>query len=184
MSYDLTVYLKALDDSKIQQWINEIKKFDMDVEIHPDFSFSNHSGFLPFKFTVIDCPNKRLNNIELMSGFELWINDYKPTKNIKSFWKVLFQKERRLNSIERKLKESSKEITFTASTQDSFEFRLAWYSAAALANIFDGVLSDPQEGIEIDGDQSINYAFEQVIKDEKAISENEWRIHEFKEWLG
>jgi len=184
MGYDLTVYIKDVNDSKIHEWINEIKRFNMEIEIHPDFSFSNHSGFLPFKFIVFDCPNSNFNNIELMSGFELWINDYKPLLEKKSIWNRFSRKDEKLSEIEKKMKESNKEIKFMASTQDSFEYRLAWYSAASLTKICDGILFDPQEGIELVGDQAIKHAYEQVIRDETSLTDNDWRTHEFKEWLG
>ena len=186
MSYEISVHLRDLEDEIIPMWIEEMKKFNMDLEIHPDFSFESHSGFLPFKIIVYDCPNRRLNNIELMSGFELWINDYAHPTVKRAFWTSLFSnnKEEKSNLFEKKLKESKKELIFKASTQDSFEYRLAWYAAASLSFICNGLLTDLYQGNQIDSQQVIRHAYDQVISDENSIPEEEWRIHEFKEWLG
>jgi len=60
MSYDLSVHLKGLNDSIIPEWLSQIRRFNMDVEVYPGFSFNNHSGFLPFKVVIYDCPNRRI----------------------------------------------------------------------------------------------------------------------------
>lgn len=186
MSYDLSVHLKSknLNDNIISEWLAEIRKLNMDVEVYPDFLFSHHSGYLPFKVSIYDCPNSNFNNIELLSGFELFVNPYKYKNKKKSIISRILYKQKELSSIERKLKKSDTEIIIYISVQDSFEYRLGWYCAASLAKICDGILTDLQEGIQLESQQAIKYAYEQVIQLEKLIKDDEWRIYEFKEWIG
>lgn len=184
LSYDLSVNLKGLNDSIIPKWLSEIRKLNMNVEVHPDFSFNNHSGFLPFKVVIYDCPDRSLNNIELITGFELFISPLEESGKNGSFFSKLFRKQKPISSIEKKLREADTEISFYISAQDSFEFRMGWYSAATLAFLCNGVLTDLQEGIQLEGKQLIKHAIEVVLADEKLIKKDDWRVNEFKEWLG
>lgn len=183
MSYDLSVNLKGLNDSIIPEWLSEIRKLNMNVEVHPDFSFKNHSGFLPFKVVIYDCPNRSLNNIELITGFELVISPLEKSGKNGSFFSKLFSKQKPISAIEKKLRDADTEISFYISAQESFEFRMGWYSAATLAFLCNGVLTDLQEGIQLEGKQLITHATEVVLADEKMIEKDDWRVNEFKEWL-
>jgi hypothetical protein len=183
MGYDLLVNLKGLHDLVIPAWLSEIRKLNMDAEVSPGFSFHNHSGFLPFKIVVKDCPNADLNGIELMTGFELFVRRIEGTGKKKNFLAKLFGKQQPVDAIEKKLSEADTEASFRISARDSFEFRMGWYSAAALALLCDGVLTDLQTGIQLEGNLLIRHAHEAVLEDERAIRKDEWKIHEFKEWL-
>lgn len=179
MSYDLIVHVNELNDSIVPEWLEELRRFNMSVEIHPAFTFESQSGFLPFKIIVFDCPNPKLNEMELMSGFELSVNDLYPEVK-RSIWSKWFSKDRGTHSGTHNY---TKELVFRISIQDSFEYRLAWYSAAAIVKMCNGILIDPQENIQLAGNQAIRHAYEQVINDEKSIQEDEWRIHKFNGWI-
>jgi hypothetical protein len=58
--------------------ISELNKFEMTCEIYPGFSFSKHSGFLPFKFRLSNPKLDILKNKDLVSGFELYVEDFEP----------------------------------------------------------------------------------------------------------
>jgi len=176
MGYNLTVRVKKLDDSIIQQWLSEINKFNMEVEIYPKFSFRNHSGFLPFKIKVFDCPNQSLNHIEFMTGYELYVREAEENKGKGSLFRNLFGGKKQFQS-------SDVFVDFRISAQDSFEYRIGWYSAASLALICQGVLIDPQEGIQIEGRRLISHALGCVIDDEKQIKADDWRVHKFTGWI-
>ncbi|ACT01714.1 hypothetical protein [Paenibacillus sp. JDR-2] len=184
MSYDLSVHLKGLNDQMIPDWLAEIRKFNMDAEIFPAFSFQNHSGFLPFKIVVHDCPNKRLNNLELLTGFEWYAEQIDLKNKKKGLFSKLFDKNQRLSSIEMKLKEAETLVHFGISAHDSFEMRAGWYAAASLALIGNGVLTDYQEDIQLEGQILIRHASNIVIENEQQITDHEWRTHEFEEWIG
>ncbi|MBB3114455.1 hypothetical protein FHS18_006576 [Paenibacillus phyllosphaerae] len=183
MSYTLTVKLKGLSDRVIPDWLSEINKFNMTAEVHPDFSFDTHTGFLPFKIILNDCPNRAFNHTELMSGFELFIHslESKSDPGLLSKW---FGRKKPLNPIEEKLHEAETELIFNISAHDSFEFRMGWYSAASLALLCNGVLEDVQEEIQLEGQQLFRHALKVVVEDERTLSEDEWHVHKFEGWLG
>lgn len=56
----------------------------------------------PIHFDVDDYPNRRFNNIELMSGYEMWVKPYKFVDEKKSFLSKILNKQRELSLIERK----------------------------------------------------------------------------------
>ncbi len=175
MGYVLTVRLKQLSDSIIPQWISEINKLNMTVEVSPKFSFSGHGGFLPFRTILYDCPNQSLNHVELMTGYELYVRKMERTKD--SFFRSLMKGKSGANIFDT-------EVDFRISAQDSFEYRMGWYSAASLALVCKGVLIDPQEGLQLEGQQLIEHAHRCVLEDEKTIKDDEWRIHRFEGWKG
>src|SRR4051812_34430655 len=76
MSLDLQVYTNKLSDDLIPQIQKRLNDYEMVVEIHPDFSFKGQTGFLPFKFILTNTPIATLKNTELISGFELYIDDF------------------------------------------------------------------------------------------------------------
>jgi hypothetical protein len=183
MSYDLVVYVREINDNIITDWIEELKKLHTYTEMHPDFSFNNQSGFLPCKIKITDCHNSFLNNVELLSGFELNINDYKYEKIIMPFWWNLLKRNQK-NDAKKKLSEYNKELVFSISSQDSFEFRMAWYSAVIIAKLTNGVLFDPQVDIYYD----LNLIIEeeiiiQVSEFEKILKDDDWRYHFFDGWV-
>ncbi|MNG39115.1 hypothetical protein D3C84_1270520 [compost metagenome] len=59
---------------------------------------------------------------------------------------------------------------------------MGWYAAASLALLSNGVLTDPQDDVQLEGQQIIRHALETVLEDECVIKEDEWRVHEFKGW--
>lgn len=75
MSYDLTVLVPNIQEININDWIKDMEKLNTKIEIHPEFSFKDHNGFLPFKVLVTDCLKDSLNSIYLLSGFELSVHD-------------------------------------------------------------------------------------------------------------
>ncbi|WP_249864802.1 hypothetical protein [Paenibacillus konkukensis] len=159
--------------------MSEIRKFHIDAEIAPGFSFRNHTGFLPFKVVVYDCPNRDLNQTEWLTGFELSVSRMEGKKG--TFFSKIFGKKKAPNCIEDKLSEADTEVRFRISSQDSFEFRIGWYAAAALAFVSDGVLTDLHEGMQMDGTEMIRHAHTVVLNDEKLLGEQDWRVHPFKD---
>ena len=66
MSLDLLVYTNNLSDDLIPQIQKRLNDFDMIVEIHPEFSFNDHEGFLPFKFRLTKSHLEILKDKELI----------------------------------------------------------------------------------------------------------------------
>jgi hypothetical protein len=76
MSLELRIYIKEISDNIIPKWIEKMNESGMSCQIHPDFSFSTHSGFLPFKLKLDNPINRQLIGKDLISGFELYIEDF------------------------------------------------------------------------------------------------------------
>jgi hypothetical protein len=76
MSLDIKVYTKILSDDLIPKMVKRLNDYEMVVEIHPDFSFKTQTGYLPFKFRLTKPQLSILNEKELISGFELFIDDF------------------------------------------------------------------------------------------------------------
>ncbi len=76
MSLDIAVYTRHLSDDLIPKIQKRLNDFEMTCEIHPKFSFSDQTGFLPFKFQLTNPPFEKLRDKVLMSGFELYIDDF------------------------------------------------------------------------------------------------------------
>ncbi len=76
MSVDLHVYSEQFSDDLIQRIVKRLNEYEMVVEVHPDFSFTNQTGFLPFKFQLTNPPFEILRGITLISGFELYLDDF------------------------------------------------------------------------------------------------------------
>ncbi|WP_341279148.1 hypothetical protein [Paenibacillus sp. FSL H8-0537] len=170
MSYDLTVLVPNIQEININDWIKDMEKLNTKIEIHPEFSFKDHNGFLPFKVLVTDCLKDSLNSIYLLSGFELSVHD----QVSKISW---------IDKIMNTKKEINKALIISVSSNDSFEMRLAWYSAAVIANRQNGKIKDHQEGTIIKGKQLIEEAKKIVQKYEESIAVDNWKFREFKEWL-
>jgi len=83
MSLDLNVYVEKINDQIIPMWMEAMNQFDMKCEIHPDFSFNDHSGFLPFKVKLNNPNNSELKGQELISGFEFYKETFSFEKELK-----------------------------------------------------------------------------------------------------
>jgi hypothetical protein len=76
MSMEFWIHLNSISDDIIPDMISELNKFEMTCEIYPGFSFSKHSGFLPFKFRLSNPKLDTLKDKDLVSGFELYVEDF------------------------------------------------------------------------------------------------------------
>ena len=52
MSLDINVFAEKLSDELIPKIVKRLNEFEMEVEIHPDFSFETQEGFLTFRFSL------------------------------------------------------------------------------------------------------------------------------------
>ncbi|PHQ59062.1 MAG: hypothetical protein COC08_09285, partial [Maribacter sp.] len=119
MSLDLNVYIDKIDDQIIPKWIERMNEFDMECEIHPEFSFANHSGFLPFKIKLKNPSNKNLESRELISGFELYKDRF-------DLQKELEQIQPKKTFIQRLLNKTTEKIDFVNPEIDSKLQKCNW----------------------------------------------------------
>jgi hypothetical protein len=181
MSYDINVYVKDINDSIINDWIEKLKDLNTISTIHPEFSFNDQSGFLPFQVLLKDCPNELINEQELLTGFELYVSDFILEEPKPSFWSRLLGKKNNETNI---LKEFSKELVFSISSQNSLEYRMAWYSAAIITKLTNGILYDPQVDKYYQPVTIIGYAKAIVKEYEDTLGTDDWIFHRFEGWVG
>ncbi|WP_338841265.1 hypothetical protein [Flavobacterium ginsenosidimutans] len=185
MSLDMNVFVEDLSDSIIPEILKRLNDFDMKVEIHPDFSFQTQTGFLPFKFTLENSKFDILKDKELLSGFELYIDDYdfqKEKKHLQSK-KNLFQKIfNKQTETEKRLSKCTKVLNFNWHLDITFELRFVLLTSAIITEITNGVRHDPATDYWYENKNIVKEAFEDVEKFELSVSHDRLRFHEFEGW--
>jgi hypothetical protein len=189
---DLSIYLKSVSDDGIKKWEERFVDTKMKVEVHPEFSFFNYSGFLPFKVHFDEPSVSLLSNKDWLSGFEIYIGDYsfddakKEAQPKKSFIKSLFSSTKDdivvCKEIDSILSKCKKEITLRWGTQDTLELRMAVLSSAILMEVFEGVCFDPQEGRWDISTGAFDKFLSEVNGFESTIKPSQWKLHEFEKW--
>src|SRR5258708_3177793 len=175
MSVDIHVYSEQFSDELIPLIVKRLNAHDMVVEVHPDFSFTDQTGFLPFKFQLTNSPIGILKNLTLLSGFELYMDDFnlkteKENLNAEpSFFNKLLRKKKEEipfapTEIEHRLKNCKKVANFNWHASDTFEIRFALLTSAILTELTNGVCYDPQEDIWYENRNIVENAYKKVKK--------------------
>jgi hypothetical protein len=194
MSLDITVYTRQLGDDLIPKIQRRLNDFEMTCEIYPNFSFGEQTGFLPFKFKLTNPPFEVLRDKWLTSGFELYIDDFnfeeekKKVQTKPSFMDKLTGKklpERPLvnETIDARLKDSKKTVSFVWHVADSFELRFASLTSAILTELTDGVCTYSADNIWYDNEGFIEKTWSEIQEYENTIlKERDLKFHEFEKW--
>jgi len=194
MSIEIIVYTKQLSDDLIPKIVSRLNDFDMDCEVYPGFSFNEHIGFLPFKFKFRSPPFEILTNKELVSGFELCVDNFNfEQEKLRSQPKLgLIQRltgrkhpSHSLFSvdIDKRIKHCVKKVSFTWQVADSFEVRFASIVSAILSELTDGVCSYPADGVWYENQNFAEKTWGEVRAYETNIlTERTLKFHEFTNW--
>ena len=193
MSLDINVYTKDLTDDLIPKIVKRLNEFDMKVEIHPDFSFYDHNGFLPFKFIFKNTKFENLKNKELISGFEMYIDDFDLYKEINQlspkltlFEKIISRKNKQMYfanpEIDKKLQKCNKVINFVWHSQDSFEMRFASLTSAIISELTNGICLYPAENVWYENNNLSYNSFLEINNFEDKLDENNIKFHLFESW--
>ena len=193
MSLDLLVYTRQLSDELIPQIVKRLNDFEMVAEIHPEFSFTNHSGFLPFKFHLTNPGFEILKDKELISGFEIYIDDFdletakenlKPKLSLFDKLKGKKQAEIPFSSpeIELRLKDFNKCVSFIWHEADSFELRFASLTSAILTELTNGVCCYPADDIWYENEKITDEAYKDLKQYEQTLDKKDLVFHEFNGW--
>jgi hypothetical protein len=193
MSLDMNVFVESVDDSIIEKWMEKINQLGMSCEVHPEFSFNDQSGFLPFKINLSDSKHSELNSRDFYTGFEFYLEDFdlgselEKLKPKKSIIKSLFRKEEEQvyfanEHIDKKLANCKKVMHFVWGTADTFELRMALLSSAIISEILNGVCCYAEDGVWYENENLVKNSLNDVKEYEESISLNEFEIHEFKGW--
>ncbi len=194
MSLDIRVYTKQLSNDLIPKIIKRLNDFEMVCEVHPTFSFNDQEGFLPFKFRLTNPLFDNLRDKELISGFELFIEDFdferekQNSQPKKSFWDKLLGKkqvDQPLISpdIDKRLKDCKKMLVFVWHAGNSFELRFAQMTSAILTELTDGVCTYPADDIWYDTKDLAEKSFPEIKDYELTLlKDEELELFEFKGW--
>ncbi|KGO88141.1 hypothetical protein Q765_03580 [Flavobacterium rivuli WB 3.3-2 = DSM 21788] len=193
MSLEINVYCKELSDDLIPKIIERLSDYEIVVEIHPDFSFKDQKGFLPFKFRLTNQPLAILKDKELKSGFELYIEDFDLQTEInqltckpKLLDRILGKKPEGMSfanpEIDAHLKDCKKLLTFRWGTADSFEFRFAVLTSTIITELTNGIYTYPANDIWLANKTIIDNVYKDVKDYEQTINEENIRFHLFNGW--
>jgi hypothetical protein len=193
VSLDLNVYVKQIDDTIIPKWIERMNQFDMECEIHPNFSFADHRGFLPFRIKFKKPKNEEFIGKEFISGFEFYKDVFDLQKELESLVhkKNLFQrifnkpteKVEYVNAeIDSNLSNCKLVLTFNWGSQNSLELRMSLLSSAIISELTDGVCCYPADDIWYDNKTIVEDAYKMLKEYENSLNPNEWRMNEFEGW--
>ncbi|MFV0584771.1 MAG: hypothetical protein ACK5N4_22380 [Parabacteroides gordonii] len=193
MSLDISVYCKELTDDLMPKIVKRLNDYDMIVEVHPDVMFTNQTGFCPFKFQLTNPPAEILRGKVLVSGFELYVDDFdlaiakEELKPKLGFWdKLLGKKQPEIAfatpDIETRLKDCRKVVSFVWHMGDSFELRFVSMVSAILTELTNGVCTYPADDIWYENKNIVEEFYKEVCDYEKSLSEKELEFHEFDGW--
>lgn len=193
MSLDINVYCKQLSDDLIPKIVKRLNDYEMLVEVHPQFSFSEQTGFLPFKFRLTNPPFDILKDKELKSGFELYVDDFDlqtAKENLKPklgfLDKLLGKRQLEIQfastDIENRLIDCKKVVTFVWHAGDSFELRFAYLTSAILTELTNGVCTYPADDIWYDNKNIVDKAFKEIKEYEKTLNEKDLDFMTFDQW--
>ena len=194
MSLELHTFAPDVSDSIIPRWLTRMNGLGMYCEIHPEFSFATHSGFLPFKLRLEDSAHQQLNGVDWLTGFELYVEEFSLEKEIESLspkpgllQKLLGKRPAQIDfaspEIDQKLKLCKKRLRFTWGSADTFELRMASVSAATIAEITSGVCTYPADNIWYDTESVVENAIKEAKEYENSLKPKEIKLHKFEEWL-
>lgn len=194
MSLDIQVYCKEISKEMIPQMMERLNSYDMNVEVHPEFTFDiKDEGFVPFKFQLPDTPLRILSGKELISGFELYIGNFdleieknklKPKFSLAN--KLLGKKQKGIEfaepHIEEVLKDCKKVISFVIHSGNSFEFRFATLVSAIVTELTNGVCLYTYENIWHNSQNISMSAYKEIKNYELTLTEETVEFAEFTGW--
>ncbi len=193
MSLEMNTFVKSIDDSIVPQWLSAFEVLGMKCEIHPEFSFADQTGFLPFKLSLSSPAHKEWEGKSFLTGFEFDISDFdlnmeleklnpKPSALKKWFGKPEPYKRFANSSIDSKLANCRKIIHFVWGSADTFELRMASVSSAILAELTDGICAYPADDEWYENVDLAEKMAAEAHDFESSLKPGELRVHEFDAW--
>ncbi|WP_445370112.1 hypothetical protein ACH518_00440 (plasmid) [Methylomonas sp. HW2-6] len=191
MSMDINVFLNELDDLIVPIWLQKMQELGMSCQIHPEFSFSKHSGFLPFKINIQDHSHPELIGKDYYAGFEFYYDDFDVNKHIKqpkqSWLDKLLKKPVPVAyfanaEIDQHLKKCTKSTLFNFGSSDTFDLRMALLASATITEVTKGICWQAFSDTWPSSDTIVSQALKEVCEYENSLTPEEFRVHEFKGW--
>jgi hypothetical protein len=145
VSYDLNVYIKYEEKHDLkEQIVLFFRKYEFDVELHPDLDLEKNSGFCPIvvkKSSRFWHDSSRKIDFDILSGSEIY------------FDKIDLNDEYDEGILKEILNKDTTHALSTRCCSGNIEIEISWLFCSAIAEIFGGIIDDPQEGRVISGDE-------------------------------
>ena len=165
----------------------------MPCEIHPDFSFADQRGFLPFKLRLTSPAHEEWADESYLTGFEFYMEDFdlaaeidKRTEKPSGLKRFFGAKPIPVNfvsaEIDARLAGCTKVLIFVWGSADTFEMRMATVSSAALADITGGVCAMPDYDEWYENDGLVQKMANEATDYEASLRTRELRVTEFDTW--
>jgi hypothetical protein len=194
VTLEMQTFVPRVDDRIIPLWLERLNGLGMHCEIHPDFSFTSHSGFLPFKVCITKSNRSGLAGVEYLTGFEFYLNDFSLEQAIlqamprltllgKLFRKHPTRTEFAPPEIEQILARCTKVLSFSWGTQDALELRMASLSSLILAKLLHGIAYYPADDIWYTDPNAITMSLAEIEGYEASNESANLHLHEFRKWL-
>lgn len=194
MSMEIIVWCREISDAFIPEWLSGLEQKNTVSEIHPEFSFKDQTGFLPFKIKFKNPAHESWQDKYFLTGFEFYKEDfdYQTTYElinppVRGLSKILGKKptQNPVLSIEadKKLQACRTQLIFRWGVSDTFELRMATLSAAILSELSDGVFYVPYDGSVYENSNLASKMEIEAFEHEKHLKPREFRMQEFSEWL-
>lgn len=177
MSVTINLYVEDISDDIIPLWLQGLDSCGMKCEIHPKFSFSDHSGFLPFKVEFRRKELPKLNGKTLLSGFELYVDPFDFTEVEDDFREL----ESFTPEVRRRLIVARKYVWFRLGSR-SLEAILADFSCGILAKLLDGTMFEPEGAEFYSNDGIIERIEKETFGEPRLITAEDDEIIPFTGW--
>ena len=194
MSLEMQTFVPAIDDSCVPRWVARLNTLGMRCEIHPDFSFGTHTGFLPFKIALEKSAHVQLAGTEYLTGFEFYMSDFDLAKELNSMRpkQTVVEKLMRKRQepvvfaspeIDQQLASCKKVLSFVWGSADTFELRMATLSSTILAELTCGVCSYPADNLWYTSSSEVERALAEAEAYEASLRPKQFKLHKFEKWL-
>lgn len=192
MAKTMIVYGKAAQDNLIENIKKRFSELDMEIDVHPKFSFDTIAGYLPVALRIKNSGNNKNISCDTVytTGFELYNDefdfeaDFMPKKQpgvmgllkkVKPAPEFIISPE-----IDAALKKCSRVYTFNFSEENSLELRAACIFSGVLCELLDGISNNPISKKWRTANGIVAAMKEIVANGENNI--DKWRLKEFSDW--
>ena len=193
MSLEYRVFVQSVDDTIVPRWLEDLNALNMRCDIHPEFSFTDQAGLLPFKLNIQSGTRPELLNQDFVSGFEFDMEDFDIDAQIAALSepglmdRLLGRNTRRdyfmSPEIDERLRPMKKMMIFNWCFDDIFEYRLARLSSITLSRLCGGLCYSREDECFFEGDDAVTIALAEVEQFETLLKEKAVKTHRFEAWL-
>ena len=193
MSLEYRVFVQTVDDTIVPRWLEALNALNMCCEIHPEFSFTDQAGLLPFKLNIQSGTRPELLNQDFVSGFEFDMEGFDIDAQIATLSEPGFmdrllgrntQRDYFMSAeMDERLRPMKKMMIFNWCFDDIFEYRLARLSSITLSQLCGGLCYSREDECFFDGADAVTTALAEVEQFETLLKKKAVKTHRFEAWL-